>query len=379
MTRWKRRLRFCADGRDHFLGLHLWCRLIHQLFPIAAFLDAGTNQSNFGFFLNDKIGPALRARLRDRHERRGEITIRIARTAIENARAAASPSAAPAHKFAFVALRAFDAQSDRPRVFALRVAGTTDEFAEAPVLFHQAVSAGGALFIERFVGLPRDARPFHQPPSGFAVRIAGTRQEHAEAAALNRHLLAAVIAIFSLTFGVAFFTQLRRKILNKIAVRIARAAQEKSVPADAFQQFALAALFARFPGRDARFVGEHFVAGAIEIHDKFFPEFLYRFAPVQLAFLDFVEFFFQARGKRHIKYVFKTFHQQDADPFAKHGRRKAALILLDVLAFDNGRYYCRIRGRPANSLFFQVFYQCRFGVAWRRLGEMLFRTDRIES
>jgi hypothetical protein len=36
-----------SDGRYYFLRLCLWRWLVHQLFPIAAFLDAGAYQADF--------------------------------------------------------------------------------------------------------------------------------------------------------------------------------------------------------------------------------------------------------------------------------------------------------------------------------------------
>src|SRR5207245_1778861 len=133
--------------------------------------------AGLGALLNDERRAALRASLRDGHVRSGEVAIRIPRTAIENARAATSAGAAAADEFAFLALRALNTQGDRPRVFALGVSRATDEFAEAAVLFHQAVAAKSALFVERLVRLVRHASALHQTPRGLAVGIAFAGQE----------------------------------------------------------------------------------------------------------------------------------------------------------------------------------------------------------
>src|SRR6185295_18779522 len=122
---------------------------------------------------------------------------------------------------------------------------------------------------------------------GFAIGIAGAGQEGAKTAALDGHFLAAILAIFGGSFGIAL-GDFRRKVLDEIAFGITRAAEEKSVAADAFEQFALAALLAGLAGRDARLVREHLLVGPVEVHDEFFPEFLDGFAPVKLSFLDFV-------------------------------------------------------------------------------------------
>src|ERR1700704_2908308 len=208
------------------------------------------------------------------------IAVRISRAPVENARTS-SPAlarAAPPHKFAFIALRAFDAHGDRPRVLALRVARATDELAEAPTLLDQVVAAQRALFFERLVRLMRNARSLHQPPRGFAIRVTGASHECAKAPALDGHFLAAVFAILGLAFT-AIIRKLRRHVLNKIAIRIPRAAQEKSMPADAFEQFAFAALLAFLTGRNSGLVRHHFVAGLRQIHHELFPELAHCHAP----------------------------------------------------------------------------------------------------
>src|SRR5216684_9330679 len=273
-------LRLRADRSDGFFRLR-WHRVCHHGLPVAAFLQATAHRANLGFLFDDERRAALRTRLRERHVRRGEIAIRVARAAVENARAPATAlaGAAAAHELTFIALRAFDAQGDGARVFALGIAGATDELAEAPVLFYQAVAAQRALFLERLVGLVGDARSCDQAPRGFAIGIPGAGEKRAKAAALDGHFLAAVVAILGFAFAVGIVAELRRHILNEIAVRIARAAQEKSVPADALQQLALAALLAFFPRRDSRLVRNHLVAGFGQIHDKFFPELPNRHTP----------------------------------------------------------------------------------------------------
>src|SRR5947207_653302 len=196
------------------------------------------------------------------------------RAAVKNARASASAfaGASAAHEFAFVAFRAFDAHGDRPRVFALRVAGAADKFAEAAVLFHQSVAAERAFLIELFIRLMRDASALDKTPRSLAVRITGASEKRAKAAALDGHLLAAIVAVLGLGFPASLFRSLRGEVLNEIAFGIARAAQEESVAANAFEQLALAALFALFPRRDAGLIGKHLVVGLVEVDDEFLPE-----------------------------------------------------------------------------------------------------------
>src|SRR5216683_6300097 len=151
--------------------------------------------------------------------RRREIAVGIPRAAVENARTPppALACAAPPHKFALIAFRAFDAHGDRPRVLALGISGAADELAKAPVLLHQTVAAQRALFLEWLVGLVRDARSRHQPPGGFAIGIPGAREESAKSSALDGHFLAAVVAILGFAFAVGIVAEFRRHILDEIA------------------------------------------------------------------------------------------------------------------------------------------------------------------
>ena len=177
------------------------------------------------FLLDNKRSAALRARLGNGHVWGCEVTVRIARAAIEDARtpAAAFSGAAAADKFALIALGTFDPQSDGARVLALRIAGAADEFAEAAMLLYQAVPAKSALFVEWLIGLVCDASALDKAARGFAIGIALAGEESAEAAALDNHFLAAIIAILNLGLtGVR--RKLWREILDEIAVGITRAA-----------------------------------------------------------------------------------------------------------------------------------------------------------
>src|SRR5256884_1399062 len=84
-----------------------------------------------------------------------------------------------------------------------------DEFAEAAVFFHQAVTAERTLLIEWLVRLVRDAGALDKAARGLAVRITGAGKKRAEAAAFYRHLLAAIVAILDLWVSAWFFRSLR--------------------------------------------------------------------------------------------------------------------------------------------------------------------------
>src|SRR6266403_1233621 len=227
-----------CHGHGNFLGGRLRRCFRDQLFPVATFLETGVNGADFGALLDDERRPALWTRLGDGHVRRRKIAIRIARAAVKNARASAATLAgtAAADELAFIALRAFDAHGDGPRVLALRIAGAADELAEAAVFFHETVAAKRALFVQGLVGLVRDARALNQTAGGLAIRVTRASEERAEAAALNGHLLAAIVAIFGFGFAAGFFRKFRRKVLNEIAVGIPRAAEEEAMAADSLQQ-----------------------------------------------------------------------------------------------------------------------------------------------
>src|ERR1700676_2455209 len=368
-----------ADRRSHLFGRRRHSVWHHHL-PIAAFLEADGHLAELGFLLHDERRAALRAWLGERHVRRGEIAIRITRAAVEDARAQPPPFSrtAAAYELAFLAFGAFDSHGDGAGVLALRVAGTADEFAEAPVFFDEMVVAQSAFFFQRFIGLMGHARAGDQAPRGLAIRVAGASQKGAKAAAFHGHFFAAVFAILGFGFPAGFLAVLGRKILDKITVRIARAAQEKTVAGDALQQLALAALLALLAGGNAGLVGNHLVVSLRQIDDKFLPKLPHRLAPGQLAFFDFVELFIEARREGDVKDVVEAFHQQDADAFAQHGRREAPLIFLDVFALDDGRNDRSVSGWPADAFFFQVLYQRGFRIARRWLGKVLVGPNLVE-
>src|SRR5712664_3915107 len=341
-----------CHGHGNFLGGRLRRCFRDQFFPVATFLETGVNGADFGALLDDERRPALWTRLGDGHVRRRKSAIRIARAAVKNARASTATLACTA---------------------------AADELDEAAVFFHETVAAERALFVQRLIGLVRDARALNQTAGGPAIRVTRASEERAEAAALNGHLLAAIVAIFGFGFAAGFFRKFRRKVLNEIAVGIPRAAEEEAMAADSLQQLALAAFFALLTRGDARFVREHLVAGLVEINDEFLPEFFDGFAPGQLAFLDLVELFFEPRGKRHVENVFKALHQQGADAFAKHGGREASLILGNVFTLNDRRNDRSISRGPPDAVFFELFDQGGIVEPRRRLGKMLIRTNLVQA
>ena len=181
----------------------------------------------------------------------------------------------------------------------------------------QLIVARWAFFIERNVRLARFLRALHKAARRFAIRISRARKERAETAALDDHFFAAVVAILRGGFRVGLVARDVREIANEIAFGIARAAEEKSVAADALEQFALAALLAFFARGDAGLVGIHLIGGFVEVHFEAVPEFFHRCAPGQFAVFDFIELFFEARGEANVENVFEGFHKQAANALAQ--------------------------------------------------------------
>src|SRR5215469_1959306 len=132
-----------AYGLGDFRGF----RFVDQFLPVAAFLYARPDLADLGIFLNDEVRAALGTRFGDGHVGCREIAIGIARAAIEDARAAAPADASAAHKFALLALGAFNAEGNRPRVLTFWIPGAADEFAVAAVLFDQPFAAGRTLLV----------------------------------------------------------------------------------------------------------------------------------------------------------------------------------------------------------------------------------------
>src|SRR5262249_7700813 len=167
--------------------------------------------ADLGFLFDDKGSAAFGTGLVDRHIGRSEIAIRITRATVEDSRTAASTFACrtATDKFALVALGAFDAHGDRPRVFALWIAGAADVVTEAAVLFHQTVAAESAFFVQRLVGLVRDASSLHEASRSLAIGITGAGEKSAKASTLDGHFAATVFAINGFRLSVTLFELVR--------------------------------------------------------------------------------------------------------------------------------------------------------------------------
>src|SRR6185437_7075796 len=211
-----------------------------------------------------------------------------------------------------------------------------------------------ALFIQRLIRQAGLARPGCQAARGFAIGIAGTGEESTETPALNDHFAAAIVAILDGVGAFHFFAGVS-DIANVIAIGVTFAAEEKTVPADSFKELALAAFRANLVGRNPGLVGLHFAFGFFEIVLETFPETLDGFAPGELAFLDFVELIFKARGEADVENILEAFDEELGHFFTEQSGREAALIFGDVLALDDSgdnRGICRW---ATNAFIFEFF------------------------
>ncbi len=246
-----------------------------------------------------------------------------------------------------------------------------------PCFLISPIAAKRTFLVQWLVRLMRDARALHQTPRRLAIRIAAARQERAEASALQQHFFPAIFAILGLALGVV--VQFRRHILDEIAIRIARATQEKSVPADALEQFAFAALFALLarsvcPPCTKSFHRRPCVRSMTNFCQNSFTASRQGSLPSSISSSSS-----SSRAvKLDVENIVEALHQQHAYALAQHRRREASLILAHVLALDDRGNNRRIRRRAPDAFFFQILHQRRFRVARRRLGEMLVRANLIK-
>ena len=260
---------------------------------MAAFGLAVAEETFFCPLLIGQFRLAIRTGLLDRLVVDGELALRIPDATIENIAALA---AAPLGQFAFAALRAFDADSVLLDVLALREARAGHERAEASVAPDHFLAALRTFFAGRL----RNGRlPFGMDGfRGLAVRVAGAGPELPEPSALDHHFAPAIVADFRVALVVLGNVGKRALIFRFAgigAVRVAGAGDEQTVAAHAEKHF-LAAALAGLPGGLARLVIEHLAVGAVEVHLELAVELFEGVGPAHLAFFNFVEFFFHARG-----------------------------------------------------------------------------------
>ena len=123
----------------------------------------------------------------------------------------------------------------------------------------------------------------------------------------------------------------------------------------------------------------HVLLRALQIHFEFSVELAQSLSPANLSFLDFIEFFFHARGVLNVKDVGKTGHQQITDDETQFRGNKLPLFFNDVLTVLDSRQNRGVGGRPSDAFFFEGFDECSLGETRRGLSKMLFRNKLVES
>src|SRR5438046_1246024 len=139
-----------------------------DLGAIAAFAaNAGARAlAPLGHALREEGGTARRARLQDRARPRHELAVGVLAAGVERL----APAAPALHELALAAgFRARDAEGDGLGGLAFRIARAGDELAEAAVLDHHGLTAGGTALLRGLVG------GLLSPPQGLRVLALGIR------------------------------------------------------------------------------------------------------------------------------------------------------------------------------------------------------------
>ena len=97
-----------------------------------------------------------------------------------------------------------------------------------------------------------------------------------------------------------------------------------------------------------------------------------------LAARDGIEVVFETGGKVVVHIALKVFGEEVVDDFTDGGRDEAAVFLFDVFTLLQCADDAGVGGRTANAVGFEFFDEGGFGVARRRLGEVLAAGDVVQ-
>src|SRR5262249_25935651 len=169
------------------------------------------------------------------------------------------------------------------------------------------------------------------------------------------------------------------KVFGVLALGVLRAGEELAVAAP-FDHHHRAALLACDVGRHLLPLDvAHLLVGLFKVAREGSVETLHRLLPVLLPLLDLVENVLHAGGELDVENIREGVDEKIGYEKAELGRReRAALVERYVLAVQGIRDDARIRRRPADAVFFQLFNQGRLREARRRLREMLARLEAEE-
>src|SRR6185437_5782125 len=250
-------------------------------------------------------------------------------------------------------------------VLAGGIAGTGGELAEAPVFDDEVLTALRARLIERAVGLLLLGGV--QSAGGFAIGVAGAGPKLAEAPAFEHHGATAVLAVLLFLLadiGGVEIRKLERHLAGVGALRVAAAGQEAAMLAPA-DDHGLAALLAHvLGGRFHALVVLHVLFGVVEVGRTALVELGQGIGPTFPPLFDLVELFLHAGGILQLEDVLEIRGQELVDHGAELGGMELAAGLGGVA------------GRAADALLLEFLDERGFGVAWRRLGEVLLILER---
>src|SRR6185437_7918808 len=262
-------------------------------------------------------------------------------------------------------------------VLAGGIAGTGGELAEAPVFDDEVLTALRARLIERAVGLLLLGGV--QSAGGFAIGVAGAGPKLAEAPAFEHHGATAVLAVLLFLLadiGGVEIRKLERHLAGVGALRVAAAGQEAAMLAPA-DDHGLAALLAHvLGGRFHALVVLHVLFGVVEVGRKALVELGQGIGPTFPPLFDLVELFLHAGGILQLEDVLEIRGQELVDHGAELGGMELAAGLGDVAAVLNGGKDGGVGGRAADALLLEFLDERGFGVARRRLGEVLLILER---
>ena len=164
--------------------------------------------------------------------------------------------------------------------------------------------------------------------------------------------------------------------LRVLALGVARAGQERAVPAELFHQVVLAARRAEDVGLllQALLDLDRLFLDRLEVPGERRPQVAHDVVPLALALLDLVQLLLHAGRELHVEHVREVRDQEPRDQHAQIGRLQGAPLALDVVALGDAGDDRRVCARPVDVLLLERLDQRCVGVARGRLREMLLGT-----
>ena len=219
-----------------------------------------------------------------------------------------------------------------------------------------------------------------------ALGVVGAADELAEAALLDDEL-AAILRTHPVFDHHQFFLLGRGgrgsffggfvEVAGVVAFRVAGAADEAAALAEADVQ-RLAALGAGF----VELLGGDFGAADaflfLQLLLEALPEAVEHRHPLALAVGDVVKLVFQPGGEVVVDVLFEVLGQELVDDVTGVGRLEAFFLQRDVFAVLQRLDDRGVGGRAADAVFLQCLDEAGFGIARRRLGEVLFAVELVD-